>query len=180
MKIDKFSNLWMGKERRPVNSRARIIRNRLYSMHRIARKHTMSLLAKFECYPLTLGPTAIEHLQRLFEALGGRAQIHARRDDRNQDADPRQMTVAPGLPCRHGGQPRRSAAFIRIRRGRGPALSHITGLSAGRRHAPDARSADGAERHLRHCASIDGPPRSEQAESGAPAFRLFSRVKPMR
>ena len=30
-------------------------------------------LAKFERYPLTFGPTAIEHLPRMTEALGGKA-----------------------------------------------------------------------------------------------------------
>ena len=43
----------------------------------------MSLLAKFERYPLTYGPTPIEHLPRLTEALGGKVQIYAKRDDCN-------------------------------------------------------------------------------------------------
>ena len=43
----------------------------------------MSLLEKFERYPLTFGPTAIEHLPRLSEALGGKVQIYAKRDDCN-------------------------------------------------------------------------------------------------
>jgi 1-aminocyclopropane-1-carboxylate deaminase len=43
----------------------------------------MSLLAKFERYPLTFGPTPIEHLPRLSEALGGKVQIYAKRDDCN-------------------------------------------------------------------------------------------------
>ena len=43
----------------------------------------MSLLAKFERYPLTFGPTPIEHLPRLSQALGGKVQIYAKRDDCN-------------------------------------------------------------------------------------------------
>src|SRR5688572_30628628 len=43
----------------------------------------MSLLKKFERYPLTFGPTPIEHLPRLSAALGGKAQIYAKRDDCN-------------------------------------------------------------------------------------------------
>jgi len=43
----------------------------------------MSLLANFERYPLTYGPTSIEHLPRLTEALGGKVQIYAKRDDCN-------------------------------------------------------------------------------------------------
>ncbi|MFT3690502.1 pyridoxal-phosphate dependent enzyme [Paenirhodobacter sp.] len=43
----------------------------------------MSLLDKFERYPLTFGPTPIEHLPRLTEALGGKVQIYAKRDDCN-------------------------------------------------------------------------------------------------
>jgi 1-aminocyclopropane-1-carboxylate deaminase len=43
----------------------------------------MSLLAKFERYPLTFGPTPIEHLPRLTQALGGKVQIYAKRDDCN-------------------------------------------------------------------------------------------------
>lgn len=42
-----------------------------------------SLLARFERYPLTFGPTPIEHLPRLSEALGGKVQIYAKRDDCN-------------------------------------------------------------------------------------------------
>jgi 1-aminocyclopropane-1-carboxylate deaminase len=42
-----------------------------------------SLLARFERYPLTFGPTPIEHLPRLSEALGGNVQIYAKRDDCN-------------------------------------------------------------------------------------------------
>jgi len=43
----------------------------------------VSLLEKFERYPLTFGPTPIEHLPRLTEALGGKVQIYAKRDDCN-------------------------------------------------------------------------------------------------
>lgn len=43
----------------------------------------MSLLAKFARYPLTFGPTPIEYLPRLSEALGGKVQIYAKRDDCN-------------------------------------------------------------------------------------------------
>jgi 1-aminocyclopropane-1-carboxylate deaminase len=43
----------------------------------------MSLLEKFERYPLTFGPTPIEHLPRLSEAVGGKVQIYAKRDDCN-------------------------------------------------------------------------------------------------
>lgn len=43
----------------------------------------MSLLKNFERYPLTFGPTPIEHLPRLTEALGGKVQIYAKRDDCN-------------------------------------------------------------------------------------------------
>lgn len=43
----------------------------------------MSLLDKFERYPLTFGPTPIEHLPRLTEALGGKVEIYAKRDDCN-------------------------------------------------------------------------------------------------
>lgn len=42
-----------------------------------------SLLERFARYPLTFGPTPIEHLPRLSEALGGRVQIYAKRDDCN-------------------------------------------------------------------------------------------------
>ena len=38
---------------------------------------------KFERYPLTFGPTAIEHLPRLSAALGGRVDIYAKREDCN-------------------------------------------------------------------------------------------------
>ncbi|MCC0015057.1 MAG: 1-aminocyclopropane-1-carboxylate deaminase [Rhodobiaceae bacterium] len=43
----------------------------------------MSLLTKFERYPLTFGPTPIEHLPRLSQALGGKVDIWAKRDDCN-------------------------------------------------------------------------------------------------
>lgn len=43
----------------------------------------MSLLAKFERCPLTYGPTPIERLPRLSEALGGKVEIWAKRDDCN-------------------------------------------------------------------------------------------------
>jgi len=43
----------------------------------------MSLVARFERYPLTFGPTPIEHLPRLTAALGGKVQIYAKRDDCN-------------------------------------------------------------------------------------------------
>lgn len=43
----------------------------------------MSLLEGFERYPLTFGPTAIEHLPRLSAALGGDVEIYAKRDDCN-------------------------------------------------------------------------------------------------
>ncbi len=40
-------------------------------------------LDKFERYPLTFGPTPIEHLPRLTKALGGKVDIYAKRDDCN-------------------------------------------------------------------------------------------------
>jgi 1-aminocyclopropane-1-carboxylate deaminase len=40
-------------------------------------------LDKFERYPLTFGPTPIEHLPRMTKALGGKVQIYAKRDDCN-------------------------------------------------------------------------------------------------
>ncbi|HMA14747.1 MAG TPA: 1-aminocyclopropane-1-carboxylate deaminase, partial [Kiloniellaceae bacterium] len=43
----------------------------------------MLRLDKFERYPLTFGPTAIEHLPRMTAALGGKVQIYAKRDDCN-------------------------------------------------------------------------------------------------
>ncbi|ULJ73951.1 MULTISPECIES: 1-aminocyclopropane-1-carboxylate deaminase [Rhizobium] len=42
-----------------------------------------SMLEKFERYPLTFGPTAIEFLPRLTEALGGDVEIWAKREDCN-------------------------------------------------------------------------------------------------
>ena len=43
----------------------------------------MSLLADFERYPLTFGPAPIEHLPRLSEAIGGKVEVYAKRDDCN-------------------------------------------------------------------------------------------------
>jgi 1-aminocyclopropane-1-carboxylate deaminase len=43
----------------------------------------MSLLDGFDKYPLTFGPTPIEHLPRLSEALGGKVDVYAKRDDCN-------------------------------------------------------------------------------------------------
>jgi 1-aminocyclopropane-1-carboxylate deaminase len=43
----------------------------------------MLRLDRFEKYPLTFGPTPIEHLPRLTAALGGKVQIYAKRDDCN-------------------------------------------------------------------------------------------------
>lgn len=43
----------------------------------------MGLLDNFERYPLTFGPTAIEYLPRLTEAIGGDVEIYAKRDDCN-------------------------------------------------------------------------------------------------
>ncbi len=43
----------------------------------------MGLLSNFERYPLTFGPTPIEHLPRLSEALGNKVEIYAKRDDCN-------------------------------------------------------------------------------------------------
>ena len=40
-------------------------------------------LEKFERYPLTFGPTPIEHLPRMSDALGGKVEIWAKRDDCN-------------------------------------------------------------------------------------------------
>lgn len=42
-----------------------------------------SLIDSFERYPLTFGPTPIEHLPRLTDALGGKVQIYAKREDCN-------------------------------------------------------------------------------------------------
>jgi 1-aminocyclopropane-1-carboxylate deaminase len=41
------------------------------------------MLEKFERYPLTFGPTPIEYLPRLSEALGGQVEIWAKREDCN-------------------------------------------------------------------------------------------------
>jgi 1-aminocyclopropane-1-carboxylate deaminase len=41
------------------------------------------MLENFERYPLTFGKTPIEHLPRLTEALGGKVQIYAKREDCN-------------------------------------------------------------------------------------------------
>ncbi len=43
----------------------------------------MGLLDNFERYPLTFGPTPIEFLPRLTDALGGKIEIYAKRDDCN-------------------------------------------------------------------------------------------------
>jgi len=43
----------------------------------------MLRLDKFERYKLTFGPTPIEHLKRMTQALGGKVQIFAKRDDCN-------------------------------------------------------------------------------------------------
>ena len=40
-------------------------------------------LAKFKRYPLTFGPTPIEFLPRLTQAIGGKVEIYAKRDDCN-------------------------------------------------------------------------------------------------
>ena len=40
-------------------------------------------LAKFERYPLTFGPTAIEPLSRLSQHLGGKVDVYAKREDCN-------------------------------------------------------------------------------------------------
>jgi 1-aminocyclopropane-1-carboxylate deaminase len=43
----------------------------------------MLRLDRFERYPLTFGPTPIEYLPRMTEALGGKVHIYAKRDDCN-------------------------------------------------------------------------------------------------
>ena len=43
----------------------------------------MLRLDKFERYPLTFGPTPIEHLSRITAALGGKVEIFAKREDCN-------------------------------------------------------------------------------------------------
>ncbi len=40
-------------------------------------------LSKFERYPLTFGPTPIEFLPRMTEALGGKVEVYAKREDCN-------------------------------------------------------------------------------------------------
>ena len=42
-----------------------------------------SLISNFERYPLTFGVTPIEYLPRLSEALGGKVDIYAKREDCN-------------------------------------------------------------------------------------------------
>jgi 1-aminocyclopropane-1-carboxylate deaminase len=41
------------------------------------------MLQKFERYPLTFGPTPVEHLPRMTAALGGKVEIWAKREDCN-------------------------------------------------------------------------------------------------
>ena len=43
----------------------------------------LNLTRNFERYPLTFGPTPIEHLPRLTAACGGDVEIYAKRDDCN-------------------------------------------------------------------------------------------------
>lgn len=43
----------------------------------------MNLTEKFERYPLTFGPSHIEHLPRLSDACGGNVEIYAKREDCN-------------------------------------------------------------------------------------------------
>ena len=57
------------------------------------------MLAKFERYPLTFGPTPIEKLARLSAHLGGRVELFAKRDDCNS-----------GLAC--GGNKLRKLEYI--------------------------------------------------------------------
>ena len=57
------------------------------------------MLEKFERYPLTFGPTPIERLPRLSEALGGKVEIFAKREDCNS-----------GLAC--GGNKLRKLEYI--------------------------------------------------------------------
>ena len=40
-------------------------------------------LGKFERYPLTFGPTPIEHLPRLTKAIGADIEVYSKRDDCN-------------------------------------------------------------------------------------------------
>src|ERR1700712_2137071 len=43
----------------------------------------MTMLKKFERYPLTFGPTHIEKLERLTRHLGGKVELYAKREDCN-------------------------------------------------------------------------------------------------
>src|SRR6185436_3978689 len=43
----------------------------------------MTMLKKFERYPLTFGPTHIEKLERLSQHLGGKVELYAKREDCN-------------------------------------------------------------------------------------------------
>src|SRR3982074_2205088 len=43
----------------------------------------MTMLGKFERYPLTFGPTHIEKLDRLTQHLGGKIELYAKREDCN-------------------------------------------------------------------------------------------------
>src|ERR1043166_4558528 len=43
----------------------------------------MTMLEKFERYPLTFGPTHIEKLERLSQHLGGKVELYAKREDCN-------------------------------------------------------------------------------------------------
>src|SRR6478735_8000320 len=43
----------------------------------------MTMLEKFERYPLTFGPTYIEKLARLTRHLGGKGELYAKREDCN-------------------------------------------------------------------------------------------------
>src|SRR5262249_47052154 len=54
-----------------------------YSRSLIQMVGAMLSLDKFKRYPLTFGPTPIEHLPRMTAALGGKVQIYAKRDDCN-------------------------------------------------------------------------------------------------
>ena len=46
-------------------------------------KTGMTMLEKFERYPLTFGPTHIEKLERLSQHLGGQVELYAKREDCN-------------------------------------------------------------------------------------------------
>src|ERR1700709_267865 len=43
----------------------------------------MTMLKKFERYPLAFGPTHIERLERLTQHLGGKVELYAKREDCN-------------------------------------------------------------------------------------------------